>query len=269
MVKTLTIGSTSALLIAVVAIIGSLGCPEPVEPIQCGPYGCADAGDGDGDSDGDGDGDGDSDADADIEPTPDCGEGDRCLLALTFRICCPCPTAMLQSVIDGDLCILSIEGEPERPEGCVEWSCDDVECEDCPEPSGAACEAGACVTTFPGDCETRDDCDDGEICEVDEGSSSCVPDPNECSDDEPCPEGLECRDWLGMGYSFCSAVDSCHGNHNACDYNEFCEDSDGDGVTECVDHAPACRLGHDAGDCPEDQVCQDPDGDGYGECVED
>ena len=106
-----------------------------------------------------------------------------------------------------------------------------------------------------------------EICELVEGVSACIPDPNECEVDADCPPGQLCRDHFAMGYLVC--VDPSWGciTHDECDYNEFCEDPEGDGTFDCYDHFPACRLGHDVGDCGGGYICVDPDGDGYGECV--
>jgi hypothetical protein len=235
-------------------------------------------GDSDSDGDGDGDGDGDSDgdeADADVDdasvdadlPVDRCGSASDCTLALNFHMCCPCPLAWPRGAVRRDRCF--IEGsEGTRPDGCND-TCGGVECEPCATPSGVACEGEGCVTTFPGECTTAEDCGDDELCEVVDGVSTCVPDPNECHEDADCTEpGYLCREWRLDGVLYCWHPDSLCLSDEDCDYNNFCEDPDGDGVYECIDHAPQCRVGHDATDCPSGQVCVDDDGDGRGDCRE-
>lgn len=236
--------------------------------------------DGDGDSDGDSDGDGDADggvdadaggdagADADVDsPVDGCASAGDCTLALNFHACCPCPLAWPRGAVRRDRCF--IEGtEGARPEGCND-TCGGAECEPCATPSGVACEGGQCVTTFPGECSTAEDCGDGELCEVVDGESTCVPDPDECHGDGDCAQpGYVCREWRLDGVQYCWHPDSLCLSDEDCDYNHFCEDPEGVGVYECVDGAPQCRAGHDTTDCPAGQVCVDDDGDGRGDCRE-
>ena len=122
------------------------------------------------------------------------------------------------------------------------------------------------MTSYSGECATVNDCDEGELCELVDGSSQCVPDPDECKSNEDCPEGQECAEWGGKQYLTCWHPDSTCTSDDSCDYNEFCEDSEGDSIFHCVDNAPLCRVGHDSQDCPDGQVCVDDNDDGRGEC---
>jgi hypothetical protein len=280
-----------------VAFIWS-GCPETQQPNECGPSGC----DGDADSDTDVDTDSDSDSDGDQETLPDsdhdldsdgepdaesstddgdadrddellpprttvCDRAEECVLSLTFHMCCPCPEARHRSIVLGDECILEATASATSPAGCAS-GCEAIECEPCVAPNGVVCEEAACRTTYPGECAVDRDCGDGQICDLVDGSSRCVPDPNECRETGDCPPGAICSDWYGMGYLTCWNPASGCRSDDECSYNEFCEDPEDDGVFSCINRSPACRLGHEADECGAAQSCVDPDGDGYGECVD-
>jgi hypothetical protein len=269
---------------SVLLLVWARGCKhaEPLPPIDGD-------GDADGDADGDGDGDGDGDADADADdadadaldadvdidyPLDVCASAGDCVLALNYRQCCPmrCPLAWLRGAVRRDYCFVEAAEAEETPPplGCTDV-CEGGPCDDCPPPSGVACVDGRCATTYPGDeCQTSADCDDGEVCERElvVAESRCVPDPNECYEDADCEdeEGYECRDWLTEDRLFCWHPDSICVRDDQCDYNNFCEDPEGDGVFECVDRAPLCRVCCASGDCPAGQDCVDDDGDGRGDC---
>ena len=283
------------LALVVILAFSVVGCEDEGPRRFCGIEGCLDGGDGDvdgdvdadADTDGDGDTDvaGDTDADADETPnedadmTPDadadettsgptthCSADSDCVLSVNYLLCCACPEARTNSLVDWNPCMYRTTELPEeRPEGC-NWSCDDSVCADCIAPSGVACFQNECVTTYAGDCRIDTDCGDGFLCELVDGSSRCVEDPNECDTDADCPGGQTCRDWFGDGYRTCAHPDSECRTHGECDYNEFCEDGDGDGIFTCVDRHPACRPGRDVDDCGAGMTCVDSDGDGYGEC---
>jgi len=228
--------------------------------------------DADGDPDGDPPEDGGPDVDGDVDPMArcrveagSCSSNADCMLALNFRVCCPCLMAWPCGSILRDYCFVLAGEGTEAPAGC-DLHCGDVECAPCPEATGGRCVEGACVTAFTGECVLDEDCADGELCELVEGSATCVDDPNECYEDGDCPAGHLCRDWLGEGILFCRHSDSACASDGECDYNHFCEDPDGDTIFECVDRSPLCRVGHDSQDCPSGESCVDDDGDGRGEC---
>ncbi len=263
----LTIG---CLLLFFVLVVKGCDGTEPLPTIDGDGDGDIDGdidsdGDSDGDTDGDADADGDQDAPEIVYPIDACRDASDCMLALNHRLCCPCPMAWLRGVVNRDpRCFLPLTEEP--PLVSCNETCGDVRCEACLEPDGVACEDGRCVTTYPGECETKSDCDDGELCELVDGELSCVPDPDECKDDSDCPDEQECRSWCGQDYLSCWHRDLGCVCDRVCDYNHFCEDPEDDGVFECIDHWPLCRVGLEDQDCSLGQVCADDDGDGRGEC---
>ena len=116
----------------------------------------------------------------------------------------------------------------------------------------------------PGD----DSCGDGLICEVTEEGAECVEDPSECHSNDDCAQpGYECGDWRYDGVLFCWHPDSSCMEHLQCPMNWFCEDPEDDGIFECVDGFPDCRVIVSDVDCLPGEICEDPDGDGRGTCV--
>ena len=90
-------------------------------------------GDEDADPDADGDAEGDADADSPVDTT--CTTESDCVLALNFRVCCPCPEAISQALVDAEDCILEAAGSPTRPFRCG-VGCDPSLCGACPAPTG-------------------------------------------------------------------------------------------------------------------------------------
>lgn len=264
-----TVAIWNHLWVLFLVVAPSSGCDEDPRQIQCSSGGCRDGGpiiapDSDILRDADGWVLRDAGRDAQVE----CSPTTRCVLAINYNSCCPCPLSTLSSPVHRSPCVLLAAGSPERPEGCGLGCTRPDLCEPCPTALSATCGGGQCVTMFEGDCQPDipNSCDIGEICELRDGVAACVDDPSTCGSDDDCPmDDWRCGDWRTGGALFCWHPNSTCLDDLSCPDNNACRDDDRDGVYQCVDVSPLCRVGA-PDDCPWGQVCVDAEDDGLGSC---
>jgi len=134
------------------------------------------------------------------------------------------------------------DAPPESETSCLSCHVPLSECDPLPEcetdddcADGEVCEEEVCVVA-PG-CETDDDCADGEVCE----EEVCVPSVGQpCSETSDCAEGEVCEEGECVVAPGCETDDDCA-------EGEVCEEG------ECV-VAPGCETDDD---CAEGEVCEE------------
>jgi hypothetical protein len=188
--------------------------------------------DADTDADVDADSDADTDADADADATS-CASDDDCVLALDFRndTCCPCPAAMNTEFVGATDCVETFPREGDPPAECAA----PCECDACAEPAGVRCDREHCVVTFPGECETRDDCAPDELCVSFQGEMRCRHDPTVCEGDDDCDTAYQwCAPSAG-GTRRCRKIEpgECRSDEQ-CAEGQSCEGATDDEVGSCA-----------------------------------
>ncbi|MBI2898409.1 MAG: hypothetical protein HYY06_32965 [Deltaproteobacteria bacterium] len=217
-------------LVLVVHLISLAACDDDSPP------GSTDGGGGDGDADSDGDTDADTDGDSDSDGDGDADSDGDAGVDAGPQVCVEVDGGSTGCTCDAQ-CRLAVNSEDLG-----------MYCCDCPaSASDGFLAKNPCWVDFPVDGDPPEQCN----------VSECFPEL-ECP---PCSEalGAVCRDGecVARLSGACIVDDDCDGEY-------VCRDTNGDGVTECVEDTTECGS---VDDCDDGELCFDFDGDGFADCV--